>query len=48
MQNNTVEIIGVYQLEKDDIKDFDDLVNPENAETDEESEQSQSEWRSVV
>ena len=35
MQNDTVKIIGVYQLdgvyqlEKDDIKDFDELLNPE-------------------
>ena len=32
MQNDTVEIVGVYQLEKEDIKDYDGLLNPENVE----------------
>ena len=32
MKNDTVEIIGVYRLEKEYIKDYDELLNPENAE----------------
>lgn len=32
MKNDTVEIIGVYRLEKDHIKDCDEMDNPENAE----------------
>ena len=32
MKNDIVEIIGVYRLEKDIIKEYDDLLNPENVE----------------
>jgi len=32
MKNDIVEVIGVYRLEKEYIKDYDELLNPENAE----------------
>ena len=32
MKNEIVEVVGIYQLEKECIKDYDELLNPENAE----------------